>query len=562
MQDSNGFFIQFLRLAGWFWCDGNSGVKTRGLAFVLLTVAQIAIAVMITEWSAHLFNALDQRSMGGFFKQIGFIVLIFIANIVITSKHLKIKRSLQIDWRAWLTERLIGRWMVAGRHYLVTHIDGEHNNPDSRIAEDIRIATESAIELCHSLLYSLLLLVSFTKILWTLSGVVVLDVGLFALPIYGHLVWLAFIYAGCASVLGWWIGRPLTVTTEAKQTAEANFRFNLVTAREHSQSIALIHGEANEQHRLHTSFAGIAAVWQQQTEAWAQIMMFTSGYSVLSMAFPVLVAAPRYILGSITLGALMQSAQSFQQTVSALSWPVDNMAKVAEWRASVERILGLVDALDALEQEIIRPDPNRIALEKAELPILTFEKLCISKFNGDALIACIDAEIRRGERVLIIGDATISAQLFKAIAGLWPWGHGRIVLPDDDPMFFMPPRPYLPTDTLRAAICYPAASTVFNPGAVEQALKLTGLDDLLSQLDTVDVWDKALARSDQQRLGLVRLLLYQPKWILLQEAFDSLDPEGEAQMFRLICSQLPGATLISISNQPTAGPFHQRRILL
>ncbi len=562
MLDSNSFFIQFLRLAGSFWLDEKSAAKFRALLLVLLTVMQIAIAVFITEWSADLFNALDQRSMGGLFKQIGLIVLILIANIAVTANHLKIKRSLQVDWRAWLTERLIGRWMVNGRHYLVTHIEGEHDNPDGRIAEDIRIATESAIDLCHSLLFSVLLLVSFTKILWTLSGVVVLDLGLFQIPIHGHLVWLAFIYAGCASSLGWWIGRSLTVATEAKQTAEANFRFNLVSALENSQSIALIHGETTEQSRLHRSFAAIVGIWSQQTQAWLSIMMFTSGYSVLSMAFPVLVTAPRYILGSITLGALMQAVQSFQQTVSALSWPVDNMAKVAEWRASVERVLGLVKALEDLEQEIVRPDPNRIVLEKDELPILTFEKLCISKFNGDAIIACIDTEIRLGERVLIHGDATLGAKLFKAIAGLWPWGHGRIILPDDDPMFFMPPRPYLPTDNLREAICYPSASSHFGEEAIVAALRLAGLDDLLSQLDVVEVWDKALPRSDQQRLGLVRLLLYRPKWILLQEAFDSLNPEAEADMFRLICMQLPEATLLSITNQPSAEAFHSRRILL
>ena len=196
------------------------------------------------------------------------------------------------------------------------------------------------------------------------------------------------------------------------------------------------------------------------------------------------------------------------------------------------------------------------------MPILTFEKLCISKFNGDAIIACIDTEIRLGERVLIHGDATLGAKLFKAIAGLWPWGHGRIILPDDDPMFFMPPRPYLPTDNLREAICYPSASSHFGEEAIVAALRLAGLDDLLSQLDVVEVWDKALPRSDQQRLGLVRLLLYRPKWILLQEAFDSLNPEAEADMFRLICMQLPEATLLSITNQPSAEAFHSRRILL
>ncbi|MFZ2404999.1 MAG: SbmA/BacA-like family transporter, partial [Methylobacter sp.] len=248
MQFSNGFFIQFIRLAGPFWHSENkSTIRSLVLALFMLTVMQIGIAVVITVWSADLFNALEQRSMGGLFKQIGLIVLIFAANIAVTTAHFKVKRRLQLDWRSWLTQHLIGKWMTDGRHYLVTHIQGTHDNPDGRIAEDVRIATEAAIDLCHSLVYCSLVLISFTKILWTLSGTVTLDLLFFEIPIYGHLVWLAMIYAACASALGWWLGRPYTLATDARQTVEANFRFGLVTARENSLAIALVHGESNEQ---------------------------------------------------------------------------------------------------------------------------------------------------------------------------------------------------------------------------------------------------------------------------------------------------------------------------
>jgi putative ATP-binding cassette transporter len=530
---------------------------------VVLTVAQIAIAVIITEWSADLFNALEARSMNGLMVQIGAIVLIFVANIAITVGHLRVKRGLQIGWRTWLTEHLISRWMYKGRHYLITHTEkGEHDNPDGRIAEDIRIATESAIELCHSFLYCLLLLFSFTKILWSLSGVVTLDIGIIKMPIYGHLVWLAMLYAIAASVLGWWIGRPLTKATNAKQTAEANFRFSLVGAQEHSLSIAMIHGEDNEQQRFRALFAEIGAAWQQQTKAWEQILTFSSGYSILSMAFPILVSAPRYILGNISLGAMMQSAQSFQQMASALSWPVDNMARIFEWRASVERILGLVESLDYLEQEINSPNPRRIILEKSDKSVLSFEKLCIAKLNGEEIISCINQEIKAGEHVLITGNAFTGSKLFKAITGLWPWGYGRISLPDGDPLFFMPPRPYLPTGSLRSAICYPATDDTFSQETIEAALRLADLSDLISQLDQSDMWDKSLSRETQQRLGLVRLLLYRPKWIFFQEAFDSLDNVSEEMVFRLISRELPNATLMTVTNLSNAGLFHSHELRL
>ncbi|MCX7096517.1 MAG: ABC transporter ATP-binding protein/permease [Methylococcales bacterium] len=564
MQGHGEFLIQFIRLAGPFWnSDNKAQIRQRAAILVVLTLLQILLAVLITEWSAALFNALEQHSMSGLVTQIGQLVLIFAASIGVTYWHMTIKRQLQIGWRAWLTERVIGLWMVKGRHYQVNHIQtGAHDNPDGRIAEDIRIATDEAIALCHSLFYSLLLLISFSEILWRLSGVVVIDLGVFSLPIYGHLVWIAIIYSAGASLWGWWVGKPLTLTTNAMQTAEADFRYGLVKARENSQAIALIHGESNEQHRFRDLFQKITETYGQQSHAWANILCFNSGYSVLSMAFPILIAAPRYILGSITLGALMQSVQAFQQMSAALSWPANNMAGIAQWRASVERVLGLVKALEDLEMEIARPDPQRILLEKIAQPTLRLHNMCISLFDGEVLIAGVNAEINQGDRVLMGGDAATAAKLFKAIAGLWPWGCGRIELPAGETLFFMPPRPYLPYGTLQTSVCYPSPPEQFSTALIVSLLNLAGIDELADQLGQTESWDQVLTREQQQRLGLVRLLLYRPNWILLQEAFDSLTPDGEEQMFRLICQELPDAAMVTITNQPTAQAFHQRRIIL
>ncbi|NOT10345.1 MAG: ABC transporter ATP-binding protein/permease [Methylococcaceae bacterium] len=564
MQEILAFFIPFIRLACPFWNSENKIIiRLETLAFILLTLLQIGIAVVITEWSAALFNAIEKRSMTDLLTQIVLLLFIFIASMTVTTSHLIVKRRLLIGWRTWLTERVIGRWMNNGRHYEVTHIQtAEHDNPDGRISEDIRIATEEAIGLGHSLFYSTLLLISFSKILWTLSGTIVIDFGFFEIPIYGHLVWVAIIYAVCASILGWWVGRPLTMATDIRQSEEANFRFGLIKARENSQAIALIHGETNEQKRFLSLFQNIIAAYQQQTNAWVRIELFTSGYAVLSMAFPILVSAPRYVLGSISLGALMQSAQAFQHMTNALSWPVNNMAAIAKWRASVERVLSLIEALDCLEQEICHSETHQILVEKPENYVLRLHDLCLSKHDGEIIVSGISAEIKAGERVLISGDAATGAKLIKAIAGLWHWGHGRIELPDADPMFFMPPRPYLPNGTLRSAINYPAAPETYSQDTLEKALSQAGLDHLIDQLDQEDEWETSLSREQQQRLGLVRLLLNRPKWVLLQEAFDSLDPEGEVNMLSVITKELPEATLLTITNQPTAEAFHERRIIL
>ncbi|MEQ1638372.1 MAG: ABC transporter ATP-binding protein/permease [Methylococcales bacterium] len=566
MHNSNGFFLQFIRLAGPFWnSEHKTRIRRQSIALITLTILQIVLAVVITEWNAALFNALEKRSMSGLFTQIALLILIFIANMAVTSSHMVIKRRLQIGWRGWLTNRVTGQWMNKGRHYQVTHIHtAEHDNPDGRIAEDIAVATENAIALCHSLFYSLLMLFSFTEILWTLSGTVTLNLGGADIPILGHLVWIAILYALTASSLGWWIGRPLTLATNAKQSAEANYRFGLVKARENAQAIAFIHGEHNERKRLTGLFRDIVSTFGLQTHAWKNIMLFTSGYSILSMAFPILLSAPRYILGSITLGALMQSAQAFQQLTSALSWPVDNMAGVAQWRASVERVLSLVQALDDLEQEIARPGLDHIQIEKGEFSVLSFQNLCIRKHNGEVIAEGINADIQLGERVLILGDVANGAKLFKTIAGLWPWGSGRISLPDGDPMFFMPPLPYLPDGTLRNAICYPTSAKKFDQTLLEQYLQRVGLKELIPQLDHTDSWEKALSREQQQRLGFVRLLLNRPKWILLQESFDSLDTVGEDQMIHMIFEELPNAGVLTVTNHCTpngkCANAHQRQL--
>jgi putative ATP-binding cassette transporter len=208
---------------------------------------QIIMAVATTQWNADLFDAIEQHSMSGIIAQIGMLVLIFVGSILVTTTHLLVKRRLLIGWRLWLTDKVVSKWMSKGRYYQITFMDiDNHDNPDGRIAEDVRIATEDAIELGHSLFYSVLLLGSFTEILWTLSGTVTFGLGLVSFSVVGYLVWIAIIYAICASVLGWLMGRPLTAATNARQSEEANYRAGLIKAQEHAQAIAINGGvEAN-----------------------------------------------------------------------------------------------------------------------------------------------------------------------------------------------------------------------------------------------------------------------------------------------------------------------------
>lgn len=562
MQRRDGFLIQFLRLAGPFWNSENKlAIRLNTACLILLTVLQMGIAVVITEWNADLFDDLEKRSMSGLRTQIILLGFIFIANIVITTAHLIVKRRLLIGWRLWLTKKVIAKWMCKGRHYQLAFMSqGDFDNPDGRIAEDIRIATEEAIALWHSLFYSLLLLVSFTEILWKLSGTVVFSVGIYTFSVVGYLVWISIIYAVFASLLGRWMGKSLSVATNARQSKEANYRHDLIKAQENSQAIALIQGEENEQERFLDSFRAIIASYRQQTAAWKKIQMFTTGYSVTSMALPILVVSPRYIAGAITLGTLMQSVQAFQQMVSALSWPVNSLAEIANWRASVERVLGLVKALDELDHDISCLNSHQICVEKTEKSVLKFTDLSLANLQNETLSETLNYEIKPGERVIISGQASLGAKLFKAIAGLWPWGSGHIEVPANEDLFFMPPIPYLPTGTLFEAIAYPKTIAAYDRPDLESLLRRVGLRELVKQLDHTESWEQVLSREQQQRLGLIRVLLHRAHWIFIQQAMDSLSPNDEIKMLEFLAKELPEAAILSISNQPMAEAFHQHKL--
>ncbi len=500
--------------------------------------------------------------MDRFMVQIGALGVILLASMTVTATHLAVKRRMQLGWRRWLTRRLLDDWMAAGRHFQVNFMPGHHDNPDGRIAEDIRNATESAIDLAHSFVYCILLLASFAEILWSLSGDLPLTVFGVEIDVPGHMVWVAMLYATAGTGAALMLGRPLVRAVDKRQTVEANFRFGLVRARENSEAIALVHGEADERRRLTDLFRGIQSGWNYQTGALIKIFLFTSGYSVLSTAFPVIVAAPRYIAGTITLGVLMQTAQAFQQMAAALSWPIDNLAKGAEWRASVDRVLGLHDALQDLKEDISHVDQHTISVETSEGPLLAFRNLSVANPDGMAVVVGFDAEIALGERVLISGDPRAAVKLFKVVARLWPWGQGTVALPVGASIFFMPQRPYLPIGTLRDAISYPAPPDGFDDDALAAVLDRVGLAHQIHRLDESDTWEQRLTAGDQQRLGFARLLLHRPNWIFIQEATDTLDGDSEEDMMRLVQEEFEGATIITVGYRPALEAYHQRKLTL
>lgn len=552
---------QLAELAAAYWVSSEKrNARNLTAALALLTLAQVGLAIWTNYWSRALFDALDARSLSGLIRQVGTFIVIFGLTMAVTAVHLQVKRWLQLGWRQWLTEELIGEWMARGHHYRLLYTPGEHDNPDGRIAEDIRIATETAVALAHTLLFSVLILGSFIEILWTVSGSASVPGTSVSVP--GYMVVLAFVYAGIGTLLGGALGRPLIRATNRLQTAEANFRFGLAHSRENSEAIALLHGEASERRQSHRLFDAVALGWNRQTVAYLWIVAFSTGYGTLLPVFPILVAAPQYIAGAMTLGVLMQAAQAFQRLTSALSWPIDSLGDIAKCRASADRVLSLYRDLKQLEANAAIPDEHRITIREAAAPAIVLRELCIASPDGKILLEGFNAEIQRGDRVLIGGDSALTDALFKVLAGLWPWGHGEVHLPLDQRMEFLPQRPFLPAGTLREVLCYPHASNAFSTSAIHRALECADVAWLSKRLDETDVWDRLLPLRTQQRVAFARMFLHQPEWIFIEDATDALDQTGEGGLMEALHRELPDSTVVTVSFHPGLERYHARKLVL
>jgi vitamin B12/bleomycin/antimicrobial peptide transport system ATP-binding/permease protein len=548
IRDHVGFLRRFVVFALPFWSAEHKWRNRGRLALIAaLTVAQVAVQVGLNSWSARLYNAIEGRHLEAFLGLIGTFVLLLVASILVFSITLYTKRRLEFAWRVWITKNTLSVWMAQGRHYQLGLIVGDHDNPggdnpDGRIAEDIRVTTESAVELGQALFYCIVLFATFVTVLWTLSGVIHVEIGGTVIPIPGFMVFVALVYSAIGTSLALWAGFPLVGASNLRQTVEANFRFGLARAREYSESIALIGGDTDERTHLQELLRGVRRGWERQTYGLVRIIVFTTAYGVLANPFPLLVAAPRFIMGLISLGTLMQMAQAFSQVTAALAFPVDNLSGIALWRASVERVMALQDALGGLQEKL---GANRIEV-KHEGNSLQLAGVRVMQHDGVPLMHEITAEIGPREHVLIEGDAQLCHKLVLAVAGLWPWGAGKVTLPAGANIFIANDRPYLPVGALGEAVCYPMTLGVCVPDDINSALRRVGLGDWAGHLGVVENWDVVFSVAQQQRLSFARMLLHRPDWIFLSEATTSaLDAAAQREMAELLVKEFPSATVVA-----------------
>jgi vitamin B12/bleomycin/antimicrobial peptide transport system ATP-binding/permease protein len=568
-EGSPAFLRRFFRLAApYFTSEEKWRAWTMLIGVLALTSLQIAIAVRLNVWNRDFFNALEAHDWNAFMYQMGLFGLLAAATMGVAVYQVYVKQLLMMHWRRWLTAQLVDRWLENGRHYHLNLIDTGVDNPDQRISENTKHTTEMAVEFGLGIFDKTITLLSFIGILWTVSGALDVAIGDMSFKIPGYMVFAALLYAGIGSALTYLVGRPIVGANMRQTATEADYRFALVRLRENSEAVALIRGEPDEKKVLTTYFGDVLASTIGLMRTQRRLMWLTSFYAAVGMVYPTLVASPRFFAGAITLGVLMQITAAFGQVQTSLNYFVDNFPKIAEWRSHVERLLEFDEALEtAHESESESGDVTTIALAGKEdaggAEGLRFDDLQITTVEGNIVIADANTEIAKGERVLIVGPSgSGKSTLFRAIAGLWPWGAGRIVLPDSSRMMFMPQRPYLPLGTLREAVVYPAAAGKFSDAEVGEALKRCGLEHLLDRLDDNERWDRVLSGGEQQRLAFTRLLLHKPEWVFMDEATSALDEEGQESLMRLFTEELAGTTIVSIAHRPGMDAFHDRTLTI
>lgn len=550
----------------WLTAPDRGNARLVILGVLVFTVVQVAVQIRFNTWNRDFFDALEKRDSAAFERQILIFLVLAAASMGAAVYQLYLKQLLQLNWREWMTRRFVDAWLRDARHYQLEAGAAEADNPDQRIAEDVRVSTELAIEFSVGLLISVSMLVAFVGILWSLSGPLQVALGGTALEIPGYMVWAAVLYAAVGSFFTWLVGRPMVGINVRRTTAEADLRFGLTRARESAESISLIRGEADERRGIAEMFGQVRLTVRELMRSQRNLMWLTSAYGMLSTVFPMIVAAPAYFAGTMSLGVLMQVGAAFGQVQGALNWFVDSFPRIAEWRSAVSRLVAFQDALDDLETLATAQDQPTVTIEEtaaSDAERLEFDALEIAFADGTTVIANATAIVKAGERVLIKGESgTGKSTLFRAIGGLWPWGSGRIVTPPRETMAFLPQRPYLPLGTLSGALCYPAPPGCQEPEAQRQALGKVGLEALGDRLEEEERWDRVLSLGEQQRLAFARLLLHKPRWIFMDEATSALDEANQDAMMELLIEALPEAAMVSIGHRPGLEAFHSRSLTL
>ncbi len=514
-----------------------------GIAIVLVVAATAYAQIRLNQWNKPFFDALSRRDFRGFMVQLGVFLLIAGALLVFNVVQRWLVETLKYRLREGLVQDLVGHWMKPRRAFWLAHAGPMGVNPDQRMHEDARKLCELSGDLGVGLLQASILFASFAGILWVLSSDFSFRIAGNDYAIPGFMLWAAIFYAGGGSLLSYWVGGSLINRNAERYAREADLRFSLVRINEHLDGISLASGEADEKRRVELDLAAVLAATGRLVAGLTNLTWITASFGWITTVAPILVAAPLYFAGKISFGGLMMAAAAFTQAQSSLRWFVDNFSVIADWRATLLRVASFRQAL--IESEVQGAE-SRISFVEGEPGIVTIENLEIDAPGGRDMLQEKHLVVRAGERILVVdAPGTSKTQLFRALAGLWLWGSGRIAGPGGEQILYVPRgTPYLPRGTLREVLAYPLKVDGFSEAAFTQALQRMGLDRLVPLLDAIQRWERDLSQDEQLSLAFARIVLQVPPWVLIDDAFGSLDNEALERVVDVCAKELKHSSII------------------
>jgi len=528
------------------------------IALVVINQLQVGINIRLSFFNRDWFNAIQNKDSAAFWSLL-FGVFFFWAAIAVVSGLIEYyaESVLKICWRRWMSERYYGLWLDDGGLYRASLIGQAADNPDQRIAEDVRNFLNSTYAFSISLLSTVSTLVSFSIILWTIPVDFTVPGTDLAVP--GLPFWAALVF----SVVGTWlthlIGKPLVQLEFSRERYEADFRFALARLREYSEQVALLRGENAERQILGGRFGSIVSNFYAIVGRSLKLLTFTTTYFQANVVIPYLIVAPYFFLGKITLGQMTQTAGAFGRVESALTFFIARYQSLASYKAVVERLATFRSAIEKARE--LGTKPPRIERTEHFGRDLVLRGLVLCLPDGREIVRADRLTIEAGTTTLVSGPSgSGKSTLFRAISGIWPYGRGTIDRPADANMMLLPQRPYVPSGTLETAVAYPSALGTYGDKAVREALELTRLASLATEIHSENNWAQRLSGGEQQRLAIARAILDKPDWLFLDEATSALDEKLEAEIYRMLSEVLPNTTIVSIGHRSTLVALHRRHI--
>jgi len=535
---------------------GNSPVGRALLvlagAIFLIVLATAYAQIRLNLWNKPFFDALSRRDVRDFLFQLGVFFLIAGALMVLNVVQRWLVETLKVKLREGLVHDLLKDWLMPRRAFWLANAGPMGVNPDQRIHEDARKLCELSADLGSGLLQAAILFTSFAGVLWVLSSSFTFRIAHrdYAMP--GFMLWAAVLYAGAGSLLSYWVGGNLINRNAERYAREADLRFSLVRINEHLDGISLAGGEEDERRRVEMHLTSVLAATRRLVTGLTNLTWITAGFGWITTVAPILVAAPLYFSGKITFGGLMMAAAAFTQAQSSLRWFVDNFSTIADWRATLLRVASFRQALTTAA--VVRDFDSSISYGEAAPGTMTIDDLEVASAVGGDMLKERSVVVRSGERVLIVGaPGTSKTLLFRALAGLWPWGSGRITRPKDEAVFFLPRgTPYLPRGTLQEVLAYPLEVNSFPEEAYAHALARLGVGRLAPLLDVTRRWDRDLSQDEQLGLAFARIQLQAPPWVLIDDALGSLDDEALDRVIDVFNHELARTSVIHIGRAAQA----------